>query len=62
MLTILLIDEEKQVRCLCQTVLEAAGFHVLLAETGRHGLQLVERQDVTLALVDMRPGLGPAVI
>lgn len=51
--TILLIDDEEQVRVLCQIMLEAAGYRVLPAETGRHGLQVLEQQEVHLALVDM---------
>src|SRR5438874_10314877 len=40
MATILLIDDEAEVRMLCQIVLEGAGYHVLTAESGRQGLRL----------------------
>lgn len=53
MATILLIDDEDQVRRLCQTVLEAGGHRVLPADGGRHGLQVSDQQDLDLALVDM---------
>src|SRR6476660_1898908 len=53
MATILLIDDEDQVRLLCQTALERGGYRVLTANSGSQGLQLLEQQDVDLALVDM---------
>jgi len=53
MATILLIDDDEQVRLLCQTALEARGHSVLTAESGRHGLRVSERQEVDLALVDL---------
>ena len=53
MSTILFIDDDEQVRGLCQAMLEAAGHRVLTAETGHHGLQLSEEHEVNLALIDM---------
>ena len=53
MSTILFIDDDEQVRGLCQTMLEAEEYRVLTAETGHHGLQLAEEHEVNLALVDM---------
>ncbi len=53
MATILLIDDEEQVRMLFQVALEGAGYRVLTAESGEHGLRLLERQVVDLALVDI---------
>ena len=53
MATILFIDDEEQMRMLCQTALEASGYHVLTAESGPHGLQLLQQQEVDLALVDI---------
>jgi DNA-binding response OmpR family regulator len=49
----LLIDDDAQVRMLCQTALEAAGFCVLTAENGPHGLRLLQEQEMDLALVDI---------
>ena len=53
MATILLIDDDAQVRMLCQTALEAAGYRVLTAEDGPHGLRLLQQQEMDLALVDI---------
>ena len=40
MATILFIDDEDPLRKLCQTALEGAGYRVLTAESGQHGLRL----------------------
>ena len=53
MATILLIDDDEQVRMLCQNALEGAGYRVLPADSGPHGLQLFQHQEVDLALVDI---------
>jgi CheY-like chemotaxis protein len=53
MATILLIDDDEQVRMLFQVALEGAGYRVLTAESGPHGLRLLQEQDVDLALVDI---------
>jgi two-component system response regulator VanR len=53
MATILLIDDEEQVRMLFQVALEGAGYRVLTAESGKHGLRLLERQEVDVMLVDL---------
>lgn len=53
MATILLIDDEDQVRRLFQIVLEGAGYRVLTAESGQHGLRLLQHQEVDLILVDI---------
>jgi len=53
MATILFIDDEEQMRMLCQTALEASGYRVLTAESGPHGLQLLQQQELDLALVDI---------
>jgi len=53
MSTILFIDDDEQVRGMCQTILESAGYRVLTADTGHQGLQLSEEHEVDLALVDM---------
>ena len=53
MATILLIDDEDQVRVLFQMVLGEAGYRVLAAESGQQGLRLLQRQEVDLILVDI---------
>ena len=53
MATILCIDDEESVRRLFQVALEGAGYRVLTAENGKHGLRLLEHQEVDLMLVDI---------
>jgi CheY-like chemotaxis protein len=53
MATILLIDDDDQVRTLFQVVLAEAGHRVLAAENGEHALHLLEQQEVDLILVDI---------
>ena len=53
MAPILLIDDEDQVRMLFQIALEGAGYRVLAAESGPHGLRLLQHQEVDLILVDI---------
>jgi CheY-like chemotaxis protein len=53
MATILLIDDEDQVRTLFQIALEEMGYRVLSAESGRHGLRLLSHQEVDVILVDI---------
>jgi CheY-like chemotaxis protein len=53
MATILLIDDEEQVRLIFQVTLAGAGYLVLAAEDGQHGLRLFQRQEMDLILVDI---------
>jgi DNA-binding response OmpR family regulator len=53
MATILLIDDDDQVRMLFQTALEAAGYRVLTADNGQYGLRLLEHEGVDVILVDI---------
>jgi len=53
MATILFIDDEDSVRRLFQVALEGAGYRVLIAESGKHGLRLLEHQEVDVILVDI---------
>ena len=53
MATILVIDDARLMRAICQDTLEEAGYRVLTAEHGKDGLRLLERQDVDLILVDI---------
>lgn len=58
MATILVIDDEDQVRRVLQVQLAGAGYHVLNAENGQYGLRLVQEQAVDLVLVDIfMPGM-----
>jgi DNA-binding response OmpR family regulator len=53
MATILLIDDEAQVRGIFQVALEEAGYRVLTAENGKHALHLLEHQELDMILVDI---------
>ena len=53
MATILLIDDDASIRMIFQVTLEQAGYHVLTAEHGKHGLRLLEHQAVDLIIVDI---------
>lgn len=53
MATILVIDDEEQVRLLFQSALEGAGHRVLAAESGCHGICLFQHQEVDLVFVDI---------
>ncbi len=53
MATILLVDDEDQARMLFQVALAGAGYRVLTAESGPHGLRLLQHQEVDLILVDI---------
>ena len=53
--TILVVEDEPQIRDLTATILEQAGFHVVLAHDGRHGLDMFRRhgQDLAAVLLDL---------
>ena len=53
MATILLIDDEDQVRMLFQVALEETGYRVLSAASGKEGLHLLNDEIVDLVLVDI---------
>ena len=56
--TLLVIDDEAQVRMLFRTALEAVGYRVLTAEHGQHALNLLPHHEVDLILVDLyMPGM-----
>lgn len=56
--TLLVIDDEAQIRMLFRTALEAVGYHVLTAEHGQHALNLLLHHAVDLILVDVyMPGM-----
>ena len=51
--TILLVDDDADLRGALQTVLEGRGYQVLLAGDGNMGLALAEREQPHLVIVDM---------
>ena len=53
MATILCIDDEESIRLLLKAALEEAGYRVLTAEHGKHGLRLLEQEKVDLIVVDI---------
>jgi DNA-binding NtrC family response regulator len=55
---ILVIDDEKLIRWTMNDVLQREGYHVITAECGETGLQLVEGERPDLILLDLRlPGM-----
>ena len=54
MATILLIDDEPSIRGLLATLLERKGHTVVLAETGKKGLDLFKRNSPDLTVVDLK--------
>lgn len=54
--TILIVDDEPQVRELLRTGLEAEGFHVLEAADGRKAMELTGCHDVSLITLDLKLG------
>jgi two-component system KDP operon response regulator KdpE len=57
--TILLIDDETQVRNVLRTSLTAQGANVVEVETGEEALELLRHRTVDLVLLDMQmPGMG----
>jgi len=54
--TILIVDDEPQVRELLRTGLEGEGFSVLEASDGRQAMDLIERNPVSLVTLDLKLG------
>ncbi len=55
--TVLIIEDEAEVRHFASRVLEFEGYRVLEAETAEEGLELVRRDGISLVLLDLRlPG------
>jgi two-component system, OmpR family, phosphate regulon sensor histidine kinase PhoR len=56
---ILVADDEKPIRDGCNRVLTAKGFDVLVAENGKIALDIFEKEDVSILLLDLKmPVLG----
>jgi CheY-like chemotaxis protein len=53
MATILLIDDGEKLRRLGRIDLESAGYVFMSAASGKHGLRILEHQEVDLALVNI---------
>jgi DNA-binding response OmpR family regulator len=57
--TILLVDDEKRLRITVSDLLQAAGYHVLLAESGEEALRVMDQRMPHLILLDISmPGMG----
>ena len=57
--TLLIIDDEKNIREGLGTALELEGYDVKLAENGEIGLKLIEKGDIDLVITDLRmPGIS----
>jgi DNA-binding NtrC family response regulator len=57
--TILVVDDERNIRRALRMVLEGAGYDVLDAETGEQALEIFAAQHVDLVILDVRmPGIG----
>ena len=57
--TILVVDDEKNIRRTLRMVLEGAGFDVMEAESGEDGLATLERDEIDLVILDIRlPGIS----
>lgn len=52
--TILVIDDEKNIREGLSIALEDEGYNVLLAEDGKKGLNMALYEDVDLIITDLR--------
>lgn len=55
---ILIVEDEKHIRKFVKINLENSGYYVLEAETGEKGLEIADREDIDLVLLDiMLPGI-----
>jgi two-component system KDP operon response regulator KdpE len=51
--TILIIDDEPQIRKIVRITLESDGFHIIEADTGKQGLQLAASHNPQLIILDL---------
>lgn len=57
--TILLIEDDREISATLNSVLEAAGYHVIVASNGVEGQKLAESQQPDLVITDMMmPKMG----
>ena len=54
MKTILIIDDEKNIRTLYKEVFEKEGYKVMLASGGKEGLDVCEKNKIDLIILDIR--------
>jgi len=55
--TVLVIEDEADVRNFASRVLELEGYHVLQAENNEEGMRLIQESQISLVLLDLRlPG------
>jgi CheY-like chemotaxis protein len=52
--TILIVDDEKYIRWLCQEELNKEGYDVILAEDGREAIREVEESNPDLVILDIK--------
>ncbi len=52
--TILIIEDEADIRDFASRVLELEGYHVLQAEDGGEGMRLMRERQISLVLLDLR--------
>ena len=58
MAKILVIDDEPGIRNLLDTLLTRKGFHVVVADSGQKGLEIVRRQQFDVVVLDLKmPGV-----
>jgi DNA-binding response OmpR family regulator len=56
---VLIVDAERAMREGCRDVAQAAGYNVLMAESGEQACKLLDTQDVEIVLLELKlPGLG----
>jgi two-component system chemotaxis response regulator CheY len=59
MSTVLVVDDEADIRLLCRLILEGGGFEVLQAESAEAALEVLHMRETDYVLLDIRmPGMG----
>lgn len=57
--TVLIVDDELDIREMIELKLRFDGFRVLTAEEGERGIQIAEEQELDLIITDLKmPGMG----
>src|SRR5262245_222216 len=57
--SILIVDDDKDLRSILGDILSDEGYHIVLADSGEHALQRLEKQPVNLVLTDLKmPGMS----